>query len=43
MIAIENVLVSDDVIEAKFVCDLKKCKGAAVKMAMQEHRWNKRK
>ena len=27
MIAIENVLVSDDVIEAKFVCDLKKCKG----------------
>ena len=27
MIAIENVLVSDDVIEAKFVCDLYKCKG----------------
>lgn len=27
MIAIENVLVSDDVIEAKFVCDLHKCKG----------------
>lgn len=27
MIAIENVLVSDDVVEAKFVCDLSKCKG----------------
>lgn len=27
MIAIENVLVSDDVVEAKFVCDLHKCKG----------------
>lgn len=27
MIAIENVLISDDVIEAKFVCDLHKCKG----------------
>jgi hypothetical protein len=27
VIAIENVLVSDDVVEAKFVCDLHKCKG----------------
>lgn len=27
MIAIDNVLVSDEVIEAKFVCDLHKCKG----------------
>lgn len=27
MIAIDNVLVSDDLIEAKFVCDLHKCKG----------------
>lgn len=27
MIAIDNVLVSDDVIEARFVCDLHKCKG----------------
>ena len=27
MIAIDNILVSDDVIEAKFVCDLHKCKG----------------
>jgi len=27
MIAIDNVLISDDVIEAKFVCDLHKCKG----------------
>lgn len=27
MIAIENKLVSDDVVEAKFVCDLNKCKG----------------
>jgi hypothetical protein len=27
MIAIEKVLISDDVIEAKFVCDLHKCKG----------------
>jgi hypothetical protein len=27
LIAIENVLVSDDVVEAKFVCDLHKCKG----------------
>jgi hypothetical protein len=27
MIAIDNVLISDDVIEAKFVCDLNKCKG----------------
>lgn len=27
MIAIDNVLVSDDVVEAKFICDLQKCKG----------------
>lgn len=27
MIAIDNILVSDDVVEAKFVCDLSKCKG----------------
>lgn len=27
MIAIDKVLVSDDVVESKFVCDLHKCKG----------------
>ena len=27
MIAIDNVLVSDDVVQAQFVCDLAKCKG----------------
>lgn len=27
MIAIDNVLLSDDVVEAHFVCDLEKCKG----------------
>ena len=27
MIAIENVLISDEVIESQFVCDLSKCKG----------------
>ena len=27
VIAIDNILVSDDVVEAKFVCDLHKCKG----------------
>lgn len=27
LIVIDNVLISDDVIEAKFVCDLHKCKG----------------
>lgn len=27
MIAIENTLVSDEIIERKFVCDLNKCKG----------------
>ncbi len=27
MIAIENVLISDEVVEAQFVCDLAKCKG----------------
>lgn len=27
MIAIDKILVSDDVIQAKFVCDLHKCKG----------------
>ncbi|HEX2535816.1 MAG TPA: DUF3109 family protein [Chitinophagaceae bacterium] len=27
MIQIDNILVSDDVVEAKFVCDLHKCKG----------------
>ena len=27
MIAIDNVLISDDVVQAKFVCDLHKCKG----------------
>lgn len=28
MIAIDNVLVSDEVVKAQFVCDLTKCKGA---------------
>ncbi|NDE78547.1 MAG: DUF3109 family protein, partial [Chitinophagaceae bacterium] len=28
MIVIDNVLISDDVIEKKFVCDLSRCKGA---------------
>ena len=27
MIAIDNILVSDEVVEEKFVCDLTKCKG----------------
>jgi hypothetical protein len=27
VIAIDNVLISDDVVEAQFVCDLHKCKG----------------
>ena len=27
MIVIDNILVSDDVIEKQFVCDLNKCKG----------------
>jgi Protein of unknown function (DUF3109) len=27
LIAIDDVLISDDVVEAKFVCDLHKCKG----------------
>lgn len=27
MIAIENILVSDEVVESQFVCDLSKCKG----------------
>ena len=27
MIAIDNVLISEDVVEARFVCDLQKCKG----------------
>ena len=27
MIAIDNALISDEVVEAKFVCDLHKCKG----------------
>ena len=27
MIAIENVLISDEIIESQFVCDLHKCKG----------------
>ena len=28
MIAIENVLVSDEIVKKQFVCDLSKCKGA---------------
>ena len=28
MLQIENTIISDDVIEKKFVCDLKQCKGA---------------
>ena len=28
MIAIDNTLVSEDLIKKKFVCDLNKCKGA---------------
>ena len=27
MIAIEDILVSDDIVEKKFVCDLARCKG----------------
>src|SRR6476620_9256280 len=27
MIAIDNKLISDSIVEAKFVCDLNKCKG----------------
>lgn len=27
VIAVDNVLISDEVVEAKFVCDLSKCKG----------------
>src|SRR6187401_2454068 len=27
MIAIENVLISDDIVTEKFVCDLSRCKG----------------
>lgn len=27
MIAIDNILVSDEVVEARFICDLAKCKG----------------
>lgn len=27
MIAIDNILLSDDIIEAQFVCDLERCKG----------------
>ncbi|MFS8082643.1 MAG: DUF3109 family protein, partial [Ginsengibacter sp.] len=27
MIAIENTLISDEIVEAQFVCDLNKCKG----------------
>jgi hypothetical protein len=27
MIAIDNVLVSEEIIEEQFVCDLNKCKG----------------
>ncbi len=27
MIAIDNILVSDEIVEAQFVCDLSKCKG----------------
>jgi hypothetical protein len=27
MIAIDNVLISDEVVEEQFVCDLNKCKG----------------
>lgn len=27
MVVIDNILISDDVIEKKFVCDLNKCKG----------------
>ena len=27
MIAVDNVLVSDEIAEARFVCDLLKCKG----------------
>ena len=27
MIVIENILISDDIVEKQFVCDLHKCKG----------------
>jgi hypothetical protein len=27
MIVIDNILVSDDIVEKQFVCDLAKCKG----------------
>ena len=28
MIAIDNILVSDEIVKEQFVCDLTKCKGA---------------
>lgn len=31
LIAIDNILVSDEVLEKKFICNLKKCKGACCK------------
>ena len=27
MIVVDNILISDDVVEKQFVCDLDKCKG----------------
>ena len=27
MIAIDNILISDEIVEEQFVCDLNKCKG----------------
>ena len=35
MIAIDSVLVSDQVIEEQFVCDLTKCKGGCCEMGMR--------
>jgi hypothetical protein len=42
LIAIDNVLISEDVVEAQFVCDLTSAKAAAAKTAMPAHRWRKR-
>ena len=43
MIEHRNTLISEDIFEKRFVCDLNACKGACCVAGRAVHRWNRKK
>ena len=41
MIKIDDVIVSEEVLEKKFICDINSCKGQCCVKEMQELHWKK--